>query len=240
MIYNGRVATIVDYKTEQSFEFELPDGIVGISISGGLDSTALFYLICRYINDLGLESKIKVLPIHTYVTPPPYSLEICEYIIKHIKNRYKNITILDLELDYFCDDEEPISGFKLQHKFHAEYYERIYKEYPDLKLITKGRIASAPRNTQKKWLHLTKGFLESENIVHRYHKINGVYTYNPLSHVNKKMVAALFNQLKIPKRIFKITSSCSQWEHQEYRATIDKPCEVCYSCLEKKWAFGEF
>ena len=64
LVYDDRVATYKDVGQEVSFS--IPDGILGVAVSGGLDSTALAYLICRYITDLKLEDKIKVIPVHEY------------------------------------------------------------------------------------------------------------------------------------------------------------------------------
>jgi tRNA(Ile)-lysidine synthase TilS/MesJ len=45
LVYNDRVATYT--YDDQEVSISLPDGTIGVAVSGGLDSAALAYLICR-------------------------------------------------------------------------------------------------------------------------------------------------------------------------------------------------
>ena len=91
LVYNGRVATYTDDNINQSATFEYPNGTIFVALSGGLDSTVLIYLICKYITDLKLENQIRLIPIHSVSKQLYNSLEPTQEILDDVLQKYPNV-----------------------------------------------------------------------------------------------------------------------------------------------------
>lgn len=231
MLYNGRTAIIVDYETEQSAKFNLPDGLIGISISGGLDSTTLLYAVCQYITDLNLD--IEILPIHSVSKQLSNSLAITQSIVDDVMERYPNVKIRDMEVFYYDENEYT------KHTMHGIFYRQLYEKYQDMHMIIKALTALPSEDIVNEWpVVANKNRIEKKNSIHYWHDETDVYLFRPFALANKKLIARFFKYLKLPKRYLNETWSCTFYP--EETKTFTEPCKKCYHCWEKKWAFGQF
>ena len=239
MIYDGREVIFIDYEHDQMTSFSLPDGIVAIGISGGLDSTTLFYALCKYITDLNLD--IKILPIHHVDKYLSNSLIPTQIIVDDVIKKYPNVKILDLEVnfynggDYFED-----SIVKRYNKLNSmnNFYKDLYKKYIDLKIIVTALTGLPSYEIVKKWnCNVAHNRVKKLFPIHE-HTENGVHLFNPFALCDKKLIANTFKYLNLPKKYLTETWSCTKYGIDTKNFT--QPCGRCYHCWEKKWAFGQF
>ena len=233
LIYNDRVATYT--YDDQEVSISLPDGTIGVAVSGGLDSTALIYLICRYITDLKLEDKIKVIPVHSVAKQLSNSLSITQSIVEDIYKEYPNVNISDLEVFFYDMDN---IGTSEKSKAHSIFYKSLYDKYKDF-VLTTALTALPPKSVVKSWPIPGYDERRVDNIrdVNQY-RDNGVYEYKPFININKKMIASLHKFLNIDKEYITKTWTCTYFAKDT--KTFTEPCGNCYHCWEKKWAFGQF
>lgn len=240
LVYNGRVATYTDDNIKQSATFEYPNGTIFVALSGGLDSTVLIYLICKYITDLKLENQICLIPIHSVSKQLYNSLEPTQEILDDVLQKYPNVNISDLEV-YFYDRNHDMRKNDAMDVF----YQNLFKKY------SKNMVATALTGLPKEALSWP---VSADNLISRVNKIDpnalatdkananfdrkGVHLYQPFMNNDKKMMASLFNYLNLPKEYIKKTWSCTMFGEDTKNFT--EPCGSCYHCWEKKWAFGEF
>lgn len=243
MIYNDRTLTIIDYESEQIANLILPDGLIAIAFSAGYDSTALFYTICQYITDLKLESKITILPVHHWYSSQIDMFDKCEFIIEQIRKRYQNITIEETEV-YFDN-----TLYANQHDLHKVYWKDLFQRYPDIQYLVKGKMSGPPKEVIDSWPDGWWKF-DWQNILgappeYKYDDI--IKHYHPFFNVDKRITKKIFDYLEIPKVVYNTIRACEVdygfMRREEYKNTpyfLEKPCESCLPCLQKRWAFGEF
>lgn len=234
LTYNMRTATYEDTELNQSFELFLPDGNIAVAVSGGLDSTALIFLICKYITDLKLESKISVKPIHSVCKEQSNSLSITQDIIEDLYKTYPNIDIADLEVFGYS-----LKDYKDKREAHDEFHTKLHAEDPELKLIVAALTSLPSRDIINKWnlSSVDEKRILSKRSVNQI-RDNGILNYKPMINVDKKIVASLHIFLKLNKNYVKTTWTCTRYA--EHTKAFTKPCGYCYHCKEKEWAFGHF
>jgi 7-cyano-7-deazaguanine synthase in queuosine biosynthesis len=235
LIYNDRVATYT--YDDQEVSIYLADGTIGVAVSGGLDSAALAYLICRYITDLKLEDKIKVIPVHSVAKQLSNSLSIAQSIVEDLYKEYPNINISDLEV-FFYDMDNIATSEKT--KAHSIFYKSLYDKYKDF-VLTTALTALPSKDIIESWpvgYHDIRR-VDSARDVNQY-RDNGVYEYKPFININKKMIASLHEFLNIDKEYITKTWTCTSLDKYKNTKNFTKPCGICYHCWEKKWAFGQF
>jgi 7-cyano-7-deazaguanine synthase in queuosine biosynthesis len=232
LVYNDRVATYT--YDDQEVSISLPDGTIGVAVSGGLDSTALIYLICRYITDLKLEDKIKVVPVHSVAKQLSNSLSITQSIVEDLYKEYPNVNISDLEVFFYDMDNFETSE---KTKAHDIFHKFLYKKYVDFILVT-ALTALPPKSVVKSWPIPRYDERRVDNIrdVNQYSE--GIYRYKPFININKKLIASLYEFLNIDKEYITKTWTCTFFAKDT--KTFTEPCGNCYHCWEKKWAFGQF
>lgn len=241
---NDKTSTIIDNRTGQKFSIKLPKGLIGISFSAGLDSTALFYVVCDYITTFNLESEITILPIHTWESLEINSFDRCEFIICKIKERYPKVNILETEVNF--SNKIYSNWAEIQRKFFID----LFLDYGDLKLILQGKQLPPPASELEKWpkgwWNMDKNFLKhpEEYIIKDNPKL---FLYRPFYNVDKRMTKCIFRYLKIPDEVYKAIKSCDVDEGLYQRDYFkrdgyfqSKPCKKCLCCIHKRWAFGEY
>jgi hypothetical protein len=62
--------------------------------------------------------------------------------------------------------------------------------------------------------------------------------YKPFVNLDKKFVAEIFLQNNLMDSLFPLTKSCCGGP--ELTENYTKPCQRCYHCFEKYWAFGRY
>tara|TARA_E500000331_G_scaffold101186_1_gene98105 strand:+ start:5861 stop:6508 length:648 start_codon:yes stop_codon:yes gene_type:complete len=204
---------------------------VAISMSGGLDSSLLTYLLCKEI----YESKkdIKVFPFHGIDNTRPTSPENIQNIINFLKNSFPTINIYKMQV---WDNTKGI----------------ILKTMKDRKGIAKhclknninyfynGRTSNPPKDV----LDSFGGFYQKER-THDNKKPKSVwvddfnaYLIRPWVNVDKKYIYKLYKKHNLLDTLEPLTWSCIGFAKQTNFFT--EPCKTCYWCKEKYWGFNKY
>jgi len=239
--------------------------IIGIRLSGGIDSAFMTYLfMSRYPNK-------KILPITMYNKLRPAAIDSVKKVVNALRILNPNSTLLNNEIAFFdtsgfVKTPEMIEEFEKTGKkynpkdiFQRKWFTKLYDKYSDLHMYCSGETLNPPIDEQPKIItgELRK-FPEDRN--HKRDKLiskknlNGVYKYEfrPFRNKNKRQVAEWVKQLGLDKTLFPVTETCEteiemykeyakpDFFNLPYKLHGIEPCKRCWPCREKYWAYGYY
>lgn len=222
-----------------------------LSLSGGLDSASLFYLICKYMPD------IKVIPFTGRDVTAPFDYECARDVLQFMKETFPSANIADHEVFTF-DIMDPEWRQLAEDKWEEEMvvmpdgskvprctglsglvkilmirhnHGLLLKKYPNTYIIT-GMTGNPPVEEQKKY-----GFYDVAERRRDDKNQNPWKTliYQPYINVDKKFVAGVYKEENLMDTLYPFTSSCVGFPNETNYYT--EPCGVCFWCKEKQWAF---
>lgn len=207
-------------------EIELPEGPIGVSVSGGADSAILLYFLMKYhkhkiyITTLADRSK--------YLRNPKKSLDVVAKIVELTKNenyehmiRYVN---QQTEENLFKD-----LTFLIENKQIIKFYQGVTANPPD------------------DILHSNKHFstLTTENHERNPNEFRVTDTTSmtrPWTNIDKKIIAKMYKNEGLLETLFPLTGSCEWQEHMPYINNGVDPykdyCGKCWWCEERLWGFN--
>ena len=242
--YNNQT---IDLFSKELFP-ETPKKVV-VSLSGGLDSSSLTYLIATHFPD------IEIYPFHSRDVDGPLDTECALNVHKFLQNyssQVKDLTIFDV------NTSDPVWLKKAQEELDSP----------------KGKINGVP-----KWRNVRGGSKALQNrharwTMHKRHntvvamamsmnppvedmKRLGFYdvaerkrdpgrsnekqldrgTYMPYLYVDKKFVAGVYKEHNLMEELYPMTKSCA-WGPESGNTNYPEPCTRCFWCNEKEWAFA--
>ncbi len=226
-----------------SVEIDIPTKYkkVAVNCSGGADSSILLYVLAKYIKDTQLDVKLSVLTCSTDVkdrwTGRKAEL-VTNYIIENVGSG-----IIDMHYIYFRERPQT-------EDFHAIEASLFADKRADL--IVSGITSNPPigatvENIDGDVIDLTNGSMDNRNGTD--HTIWHISTdgkgdfWSPFANVDKRFVADLYDHYGVRDTLLPLTRSC------EKKTPLDAPfdpmfeektCGICWWCLERKWAFGNF
>ena len=235
---------------KQTVDFQCPDKVL-LSLSGGLDSAALLYLICTFFPDT------EIVPFTGHDVTAPMDYECTKDILQYIKEIFPDANIKEHDVYKFdiwdeewrqlarerWDDETAVGvNGEVVPKFTGlsglvkvlmlrENTKRLKTQYPKHVILT-GMTANPPVEEQHKY-----GFYDVAER-RRDRRDNPTRTgmhYQPLMNVDKKFVAGVYKEYGLMESLYPYTSSCVGSE--EDTSYFIKGCGKCFWCHEKKWAF---
>lgn len=195
----------------------LPNGPVGVSISGGADSALLLYIVLDQTD----------LPVHLFSTVSgwlesceiPVIHKICEYMEQRFPGRIHNLTIS------FSKSPDHMSQILFKQPISALYASETIKSFlhgTTLSPSIEQQVSCGFPGTLDENIQRTR----DPNI--KYAVKMGPGWYGPLKNIDKKQVAELYKRYNI-EDLFDYTRSCvMQSDH----------CGHCWWCHERMWAFG--
>ena len=208
---------------------ELPRKIV-ISLSGGLDSSSLTYLVATYFPD------IEIYPFHSRDIDGPLDTECALNVHKFLQNyssQVKNLTIFDV------NTSDPIWLKKAQEELDSP----------------KGKINGVP-----KWRTVRGGSKALQNrnarrVMYDRHKTIVAYAMSmnpPIEDMKRLGFYDVAERKRDPGRsterlldngiyspylnVYPMTKSCA-WGPESGNTNYPEPCGKCFWCNEKAWAF---
>ena len=207
-------------------ELNIPDGIkkIGLAMSGGVESSLLFYLLYKKIIDDDLDVTI-------------HPLILCDlnqtFLIKIIHN------ILNL-VDKNLIVKKPV--------FHIIDYDRKYttenlKKFLDpikrnVDIIASGTSRWPPVSTMSK---ICKSVRFNQPDRSRQWELPKMDIFDeewkPFINMHKQDIALIYKMYDL-KELFKLTVSCANYYIDENEIGI--VCKECMCCDERKWAFKTF
>jgi 7-cyano-7-deazaguanine synthase in queuosine biosynthesis len=218
---------------------------IALSISGGLDSASLLFLICKHY------PQIKVSPIIGIDAYAKFDALCAFDIIECMKDRFPNHNILDNQ-SFTFDHRDPYWMEKandLHNKDMAtalapegtskniQMSEAIARIRAEIKYewIVMGTTANPPDDYMKK-----HGFYDkAEHVRNEPHNrktfVGNLYT--PYINVNKRFVAGVYKENDLMDELYPYTSSCVGSPKQTEYGTV--ACGTCFWCHERKWGFED-
>jgi len=233
--YNNTTINLLDNETKE----------VLLSLSGGCDSSSLFFLLCTHF------PKLKIRPFNCLDIHHPFDTQCARDIYNWMKRRFPEQDIEPLEVNEF-DDLDPnfhseaenymknnpnqfrtIRGVVKVRKMY-QIHQSLLKKYPEAQLLF-GQTKNPSFEDMKNYDHPALLNLRE----HRRDKVRHKVTYlEPFNTVDKKFIADIFKSHNLMDSLFTLTGSCVGT--LELTDGFTKPCKECWWCHEKRWAFGTF
>ena len=221
-----------------------------LSLSGGLDSAALFYLICKHF------SNTTIIPYTAKDILAPFDSECAGDITDFMQEIFPHVNILDREVFEF-DRNAPLALQIAKEKMEEEKVivngknipratlkglskillkrqgeKKLKEKYPNA-IVTTGQSLNPPVEVMKEM-----GFYElaerRRDLDENSKRIWGI-TYQPFINVDKKFIADIYKKENLIDSLFPLTNSCIG--HAKVTDFFTKECRNCFWCYEKKWAF---
>jgi len=205
---------------------------IAISMSGGLDSSLMTWLLCKEISDK--KQNTKVFPLHGIDNTRPTSPENIQNIINFLRNSFPTIEINDmLTWDNTKDYKIPKS------KKDSDGLKKWCLKY-SIKYLYQGRTANPPNEILEEF----GGFFQEERSHYRDKPIKelirpfNAYLIRPWANVDKKYIYEQYKKHNLLDTLEPLTWSCIAYAEDTNFFT--EPCKRCYWCKEKYWGFNKY
>ena len=238
-------------QTVDLFDLKKPDKII-LSLSGGLDSASLFYLICTHFPDM------EVIPFTGTDKHAPFDTLCALDIVQFMREKFPDHPIGEHYIHEF-DKTDPvlikeaedswerekvmingelvprcntISGLIkiLEKRKHLDACQELHNQ----SLVVTGMTKNPPEEVMK---DLSFDELAEERRSYREPtQVWGVKQYQPYLNVDKRFVAGIYEAHDLMDNLFPLTGSCVGGAHESDYFT--RECHQCFWCHEKKWAFN--
>jgi tRNA(Ile)-lysidine synthase TilS/MesJ len=234
---------------------------IGVKLSGGADSSILYYAVCNYFKD---RTDVNIYPMTLDTEFKPWYSEGAKKIIdkvtqltgkspaKHIikySNKHKDRDTVNFYIDEQVEmSRNTIKQYRLDVVYSGltsnpskeDISEAVIKKYGDDKItnIALGYIKGADPKREL-------GSEVYENVSVSNGKISNSKFSNirPFIHADKKLVYDVYKYFGMLEELYPLTYSC-ETRYQEHRFNIKeqhdwKHCGYCFFCAERLYAFGK-
>lgn len=218
MVYSNQFGT-VDFLPEKFLKSLDPSKKeIGCKISGGGDTALLTYLLAKEISERNLDFIIRPL---TLLDSKDRGI-VTQMIINEIKLCFPDVHFEPLRV-------EP-------KKFWFETQKDMYEKH-NVAFFTNGVNLSPPIQVvgEEKNSWMNKEAPRNIDNLEQFGILN-TPEYQPFKHTTKKWTAQMYKDLNLWDSLLPLTRSClGKPEKTNFH---ERPCKVCYWCMEKFWAFG--
>lgn len=235
-------------QTIDFFNFTPMYNQVLLALSGGVDSAALMYLVCKYFPD------VELIPFHCRDDEAyPYDSNAAKNVYEFIKCTFPNQLMHDLYMfDYKIYDVSWLPYARKAAQDDSIFYGQddveiantLQMDYIAHKMMNQFPYAlRCDANIQDSWKQVfhAKSIPLFSFIDDKTKKIKNVMgssgkLYHPFANVDKKFIADIYFKNNIMDDLYPLTRSCSK----SY-CSLDKntECGNCLQCIEKNWAFED-
>jgi hypothetical protein len=241
------------------FNFEFPTNQFALSLSGGLDSAALMYLICKHF------PQIEIIPFTCRDVNAPKDADAAAKIVEWMRNEFPNMKILDHQIFNFNDRDESIitwgycdlviNSTPRYSKLNRTQMSKILQidkiartvmaQYPNCIRLDSMTCNPPKEDMIKEPVFYEKSESRRDAGEHRqelrlyYNDPHGSVLsniYQAFINVDKKFVADVYKQNGLMDTLYPIARSCVGTERKTDNYT--RECHECFWCYEKKWAFN--
>lgn len=196
-------------------KIQIPTGPVGISCSGGTDSSLLLYILMANCTDT----------IHIFTLSNNLKGRANAVIVPRVIERCIQLTgnINLMHHSYYSEEQTKENLFDTQHRFIKEG-------------IIKNLFYAVTANPPAEVKFLSgDGEQESRDpsVIKEEVAFDGHF-FMPFANKNKKTIAKIYQELDLTETLFPITRSCEAQGLIEYY----NHCGKCWWCEERQWGFG--
>lgn len=194
------------------------EGPIGISCSGGVDSSLLLYFLMKY-------SKNKIYIFSTGNKARQFkNITVTNNVIQKCIELTGNMNIEHHST--FCD-----------HQTLSNIFDKLdyYRKNKLINIFYTGITANPPK-------YITDTFIEEVSEVDRDPTImrevlhNNNKAYTPWINIDKKKLAQIYKEYNLIDSLFVHTRSC-EWETQNVQDPKLGHCGICWWCQERTWGF---
>jgi 7-cyano-7-deazaguanine synthase in queuosine biosynthesis len=192
------------------------NGSVGISCSGGADSSLLLYILMKYSSS----------PIHVFT---------CVLDDKNRSSVLSSTNVIkkciDLTGNYNISHHLHFvkSGKSIDELFRNQSF---FLQNKIIDILYTGITSNPPLEIQDTFSELSLENHERHPDVKRMEYIQGP-VYMPFTNVNKKIIAKMYTELGLTDSLYPVTRSC------ESTTLTQGHCGQCWWCQERNWGFGK-
>jgi len=236
-----------DKTTIDFFDYKKIPQQVLLSLSGGLDSACLFYLLCRHL------PSIEIIPFTAadvnFSADTAAAKNVTDWMkMEFPKAKIKNLQsfVIDQE-DRTLVTEKEIKKFKKGKKEWKDLStsglskiiqknkicQNIHYQYPDA-ILCEGMTKNPPIKVMKAHGLYDLAEKRRDNVQITRTK-PGKKRYQPFVNVNKRFIAEVYKKNNLMNTLFPLTKSCVG--DATITDNFTKECRSCFWCYEKKWAF---
>ena len=207
-------------------DIEIPNGPVGISVSGGADSVALLYILLNYFPDKEFHVYTAIENLEDFrVAAGPCVSTIIARIQQQIG--YRNVQHHITQYNNVSAEFNP-----------STIYEKAIKDIDRgiIRSVFSGLTASPPLHIAKDWTSDPVMFNEmTSRLPGRNLPTKKRNRYVPLRNHDKLKIAEIYETYELLDWLFPLTFSCEDTDNQLHNL---KHCGECWWCKEREWAFG--
>tara|TARA_B100000809_G_C15094882_1_gene514625 strand:+ start:1093 stop:1773 length:681 start_codon:yes stop_codon:yes gene_type:complete len=212
-------------------DIEIPDGPIGISVSGGADSVALLYILLNHSphKEFHVYTAIENTKDFRLAAGPGVSTIIANILQR---NGHRNIHHHITQYNNTGNTFDPV-------KIYSKAFDDI--EAGIITCVYSGVTASPPLEVAEGFYD--KRFDDDENMVKETEsrlpeqnlptKMGDVYM--PFRNYDKMKIAEIYKTYDLITWLFPLTFSCEDTDNQLNNLTH---CGECWWCNERMWAFG--
>lgn len=222
---------------------------IGITFSGGVDSSLLLYILCNLIEKTNSNCRIHVIHFVRFFKSKWWIENIAKNIYDYFKQKFPDI-IQDFNIGLIPEDFETVkistlNKKELDNEFKADLsycdvlivrrYEEFYQYKLNLDFIYGGTTCNPPIEHEQ-----APKFRQIDNIGKTLKESVGSYLIHPFYFVMKDWVLAQYYNYDI-ENILEMTRSCSAdsetlgEEWKDYKDAVPPVCGNCFFCKEKQW-----
>lgn len=224
-------------KSGQQINFNIPENYtkVCVNCSGGADSSILLFMTAKYLQDHLPNATLSVLTCSNDLKGRwngRKAADAIDYTIRKLE--FKNF---DMHYTYYRDVQDM--------KYFKEVETKLYVQRR-IDILISGITANPPEGSMSVNKNGDAYDLYADRLLDRDgnqkedFSYNGMQSYyNPFTNVDKRFVAAMYEQYDAMD-LFDKTRSCEAIP-SEYDPNFEfEPCCDCWWCHERNWAFGRF
>lgn len=199
----------------------IPDGPLGILLSGGIDSAVLLYFLLKHVET----------EVHIFSTV---------YLKNHIHHGKATMNVVSkcAELTNNCNFLHYI-----QYREKSEYMDMfripdLYLEKGIINYLYTGITKDPPDDAMANFVNKSTEGQHRHPSVIRETQI-GKYLI-PLTNSDKKDIYSIYKKYNLMETLFPVTRSCDPALHSDDINNETAGCGKCWECEERFWGFGQF
>lgn len=202
---------------------------VGISASGGVDSSLTLYLLATEFKEQNL--KIKIQPISYKIYHKPSQ----EPYLNNIINKIRNLTNYEYIKNYELKRLDPIESLgKNKDDSIRKHNLQAMKDYK-LDAWYVADTLNPPLEIRSKWGNDNQRSKWRDEAKESALLINDVYFIKPVVNLNKADIISAYKKLHITDSLLDKTVSCDESYEGLEILNSTLPCGQCWWCNERRW-----
>ena len=230
--------------------------VVGIKLSGGIDSAIVFYMLCKHIQDNNL--KTAILPITLNDWAKPFQEEFSKRVTYWMKSTFPSIEILPNAIKQCPKSHE---GYEREQDIHLyethqqtpfnlyftginknppkEIYSQFYNSKKELREGPEhDRPGTEPISIEHPYFWNRDGYWQLGRTNDHGVKQGEMTSISLLMHLDKKGIAELYDMFDLKESLYTITRSCENYDPVLTNNFTTHCHTECWWCHEKHWGFN--